>query len=84
MTKPMKTKERFIELRASGYTLAQASKELGISYNTAVNWEKEIISHRRIEGHKPRGARGRVPHDLDEEDRVLRQATRVAGGTRSQ
>lgn len=42
MTKPAKTKERFIELRASGMTLAKAAHELDIAYNTAVNWEKDL------------------------------------------
>ena len=42
MTKPAKTKERFIELRASGMTLAKAARELDIAYNTAVNWEKDL------------------------------------------
>ncbi len=42
MTKPPETKERFIELRGSGMTLTNAAKELGIAYNTAVNWEREL------------------------------------------
>jgi len=42
MTKPPGTKERFIELRASAMTLAKASQELEIAYNTASNWQKEL------------------------------------------
>lgn len=42
MTKSAETMERFVGLRASGMTLAKAAKELGIAYNTAVNWEKNL------------------------------------------
>jgi transcriptional regulator with XRE-family HTH domain len=42
MTKSAETMERFIGLRASGMTLAKAAQELGIAYNTAVNWEKNL------------------------------------------
>lgn len=42
MTKPPETKERFVELRASGMTLTKVAQELDIAYNTAVNWEKEF------------------------------------------
>ena len=41
MKRSKKVKEKFIELRASGMTLAQAAKELDIAYNTAVNWERQ-------------------------------------------
>jgi hypothetical protein len=43
MTESAAKKERFIELRASGMTLAQAAGELDIAYNTAVNWQKEVL-----------------------------------------
>jgi hypothetical protein len=42
MTKTLATKERFIELRASGLTLSQAAGELDIAYNTAGNWQSEL------------------------------------------
>ncbi|MGD0954941.1 MAG: helix-turn-helix transcriptional regulator [Methanotrichaceae archaeon] len=42
MTKPAETKERFIELRASGMTLSKAAMELDVSYNTVVNWERDL------------------------------------------
>jgi hypothetical protein len=42
MKKSAENTERFIELRASGTTLAKAAQELGVAYNTAVNWEKDL------------------------------------------
>ena len=42
MTYPYEIKDRFVELRASGMTLAKAAEELGIAYNTAGNWEKDL------------------------------------------
>jgi hypothetical protein len=47
MTKPAETKERFIELRASGMTLAKSAQELGIAYNTALNWQRELVDYIR-------------------------------------
>ena len=46
MTKSTDTRERFIELRAEGWTLTKISDELDISYNTAVSWNKDY--HERI------------------------------------
>ena len=37
-----KTREKFIDLRASGLTLAQAAGKLKVAYNTAVNWQREL------------------------------------------
>jgi transcriptional regulator with XRE-family HTH domain len=42
MTYPFEVKDRFVELRASGITMAEATKELGISHNTGLNWEKDL------------------------------------------
>jgi hypothetical protein len=42
MKKTQENTERFIELRASGMTLAKAAQELGVAYNTAVNREKDL------------------------------------------
>lgn len=42
MSYPYEFKDRFVELRASGVTLAKAAEELGIAYNTATNWEKDL------------------------------------------
>jgi len=42
MTHSKETKDRFIEMRAEGKTFAQIAKELGISYNTAVNWSRDL------------------------------------------
>lgn len=42
MTYSRDTKDKFIELRARGCTLASTARELNISYNTAVNWNKEL------------------------------------------
>ena len=42
MRKSAENTERFIEFRASGTTLAQAAQKLGVAYNTAVNWEKDL------------------------------------------
>jgi hypothetical protein len=42
MKRTAENTERFIELRASGMTLAKAAHELDIVYNTAVNWEKDL------------------------------------------
>jgi DNA-binding XRE family transcriptional regulator len=50
MKKSDKNMERFIELRASGTTLAKAAQELDIAYNTAVNWEKDLLE--KIEASK--------------------------------
>jgi hypothetical protein len=41
---------RFVELRASGMTLAQAAYDLNIAYNTAMNWERQ--SKEQIEATK--------------------------------
>lgn len=43
MTHSKGTKDKFIELRAEGITLANIAKELNIAYNTAVNWNKEFL-----------------------------------------
>ncbi len=50
MTYPFEVKDRFVELRASGRPMAEASKELGISYNTGLNWEKDLKE--RIEAYR--------------------------------
>ena len=42
MTKDTDTRERFIELRAEGWTLTKIADELEISYNTAVNWNRDF------------------------------------------
>lgn len=42
MTHAKETKDKFIEMRADGRTLAKTAEELNISYNTAVNWNKEF------------------------------------------
>jgi transcriptional regulator with XRE-family HTH domain len=47
MTYPFEHKDRFVELRASGISLSKAAKELGIAFNTALNWERG--SKERIE-----------------------------------
>jgi len=41
LTKDAKIRERFIDLRADGWTLTKIAQELGISYKTAINWNKE-------------------------------------------
>lgn len=41
MTKSTDTRERFIELRAEGWTLAKIADELDISRNTATGWNKD-------------------------------------------
>ncbi len=43
MTYPKETKDKFIELRAKGVSLANTAKELNIAQNTALNWNKEYI-----------------------------------------
>jgi transcriptional regulator with XRE-family HTH domain len=50
MAYPIASKEKFVELRASGMTLAKAAEKLGIAYNTAVGWEKALKE--RIENQK--------------------------------
>ena len=42
MTYPFEIKDRFVEMRASGMTLAKAADELGIARNTALNWETDL------------------------------------------
>lgn len=42
MTYPFEIKDRFVEMRASGMTLAKAADELGIARNTVLNWEKDL------------------------------------------
>ena len=42
MTHSMETKNKFIEMRAEGRTFAKIAAELNISYNTAVNWSREL------------------------------------------
>ena len=37
MAYPIDARDKFVELRASGVTLAKAAEELGIAYNTAVD-----------------------------------------------
>ncbi len=41
MTKDVETRDRFVELRAEGHTLTRIVEELDISYNTAVNWNRD-------------------------------------------
>ena len=41
MTHSPEIKNKFIEMRAEGYTLGAIAKELGIAQNTAVNWSRE-------------------------------------------
>ena len=50
MAYPIAAKDKFVELRASGMTLAKAAKELDIAYNTALSWEKALKE--RIETQK--------------------------------
>jgi orotate phosphoribosyltransferase-like protein len=50
MAYPIDAKDKFVELKASGMTLAKAAEELGIAYNTAVGWEKALKE--RIETQK--------------------------------
>jgi len=42
VTYPFEIKDRFVEMRASGMTLAKAADELGIARNTALNWETDL------------------------------------------
>jgi hypothetical protein len=42
MTYGKKKKDKFIEMRADGMTLANIAKELKISYNTAVQWSRML------------------------------------------
>jgi len=42
MAKTIDEKEKFIELRAKGFSFDKISKELGISKPTAMRWEKEF------------------------------------------
>jgi hypothetical protein len=42
MTHSVETKNKFIEMRAEGRTFAQIAEDLNISYNTAVNWSREL------------------------------------------
>ncbi len=42
MTHSKQTRDKFIELRANGVILAKCARELDISYNTAVNWNREL------------------------------------------
>lgn len=50
MTYPFEMRDRFVELRASGATVAQATKELGINRNTGLNWERSLKE--RIEAYR--------------------------------
>ena len=50
MTKDPDIRRRFIDMRAEGRSLLKCSEELGIAYNTALNWNKddaELISRAR-------------------------------------
>jgi transposase-like protein len=38
------TKERFIELRGRGWSLARLSQELALSKSTCIRWQKEFRS----------------------------------------
>ncbi|MFC1799481.1 hypothetical protein ACFL2Z_01015 [Candidatus Eisenbacteria bacterium] len=40
--KTQKTKERFIELRAEGWSFAKIAKELKVSKQTLITWSKEL------------------------------------------
>ena len=44
MTRSKETKDKYVELRAEGITIQKAAEELGISNNTAGNWEKSLKS----------------------------------------
>lgn len=50
MTYPFEMKDKFVELRASGVTMADATKQLGINYNTGLNWERNLKE--RIEAYR--------------------------------
>ncbi len=50
MAYPFEIKDKFVEMRAAGVTLSKASNDLGIAYNTALNWEKDLAE--RIEAYK--------------------------------
>jgi len=40
--KDMKTKERFVELRAKGWSFEKIAKELKVCKQTLINWSKEL------------------------------------------
>jgi hypothetical protein len=42
MTYPFEIRDRYVELRASGVSVKYATEQLGIAYNTGVNWEPAI------------------------------------------
>jgi hypothetical protein len=42
MTYGKKKKDKFIEMRAEGATLAKIAKEMQISYNIAVEWNRKF------------------------------------------
>ena len=44
MTRSKEIKDKYVELRAEGITIQKAAEELGISNNTAGNWEKSLKS----------------------------------------
>jgi len=50
MAYPFEIKDKFVEMRAAGVTISKASKDLGIAYNTAMNWEKDLTE--RIAAYK--------------------------------
>lgn len=41
MAKSMEARDRFVELRAEGWTLSRISEELGVSKPTLIKWSKE-------------------------------------------
>lgn len=42
MAKDIKTKERFVELRAQGLSYAKIAQELGVSKPTLIKWSQEL------------------------------------------
>jgi hypothetical protein len=45
MTYGKEKRDKFIEMRAEGLTLAKIAEELKISYNTAVDWSREFVDN---------------------------------------
>jgi len=43
--KDMETKEKFIELRAQGWSLSKIAHKLNVSKQTLVQWSKELAEH---------------------------------------
>jgi orotate phosphoribosyltransferase-like protein len=61
MAYPIASKEKFVELRASGMTLAKAAEELGIAYNTGSRLGKSSQGEdREPKGHSHRRAARKI------------------------